>query len=614
MHLKKVSIVLILMTAGCAHLDSSLTGGANGTTNYVYGVDAQNRAPASMAAKDPVDGTTVDPVHIRAQADYYFATGEAFSLEGAHQKAIENFKLALVYDPDAVPVLMRISTEYLRAGLVSEAIQTAESIVKKQPTSAESRLLLGGLYSSVRLFPKAVEQYTKVMELDKKNREAPLYLGAVYSETKQPMKAIALFEKLLKDPDYPTPEQLHYYIGRVYSDMPGASAKAKSEASFKRAMALRPNYADALLSWTASKIGDKDKKEILKVLSDFQKKHGPNQKVAETLAQIYIQSEQFDEAFEQYEILESLSPDNLDAKMRMALILIEKKMYEPAITKLHEILAMAPDSDRVRFYLGAIYEERKDSKNAIENYKLVPAYSQYYSESVLHAGFLMHQEGKLDDALVYLGKALENEKMESPQVIALYSSILDEKGESAQALALLEKSVEKYPESYQIRFYLGALYDKSGAKEKTLVEMKKVIELDPNHAQALNYLAFTLVEMNKNFKDAERYAQRAVQLEPKDGYILDTYGWIQYKKGARDEALKYLEAAYKAQPEVSIIAEHLGDVYLSLAMSDKASQMYQKALEFEKDQLKISEIKTKLGQITRQKVEDRQPASVDTPN
>ena len=74
-------------------------------------------------------------------------------------------------------------------------------------------------------------------------------------------------------------------------------------------------------------------------------------------------------------------------------------------------------------------------------------------------------------------------------------------------------------------------------------------------------------------------AERALELQPNDGYILDTIGWIHFKKGEVEEAIKFLEAAHKAKSDEAIIAEHLGDAYLRHQMWQKAQKMYQSAAQ-----------------------------------
>jgi tetratricopeptide (TPR) repeat protein len=297
----------------------------------------------------------------------------------------------------------------------------------------------------------------------------------------------------------------------------------------------------------------------------------------------------------------------LNVKVRMALISIEQKKYEKASAKLNEVLQLVPESDKIRFYLAAVYEEMGKSEESVAEYLKIPASSQYYSDSVVHATYLLKQKKDYDKALSVAEQAYK-EKSDSAQFIAIYSSLLDETGQSSRAVKILSAAVEKFPENVQLRFFLGAVHDRVGNRKESLSNMRKVIELDPNHVQGLNYLAFTLAEIGEELEAAEIFVKRALAMEPNDGFILDTFGWVKFKQGDYRAAIKILEKAYTHQPTESIIAEHLGDVYYKQQLVEKAKSMYKRAYDLESNENKLREIKSKISAIENQ-IFDRAPAA-----
>lgn len=473
-------------------------------------------------------------------------------------------------------------------------------------------MLLAGLYTTIRSYPQAIEQYEFVLNKFPTYYEANIYLAAVYSETQQYQKAIKLFEKVLAIPEYANKHLIYYYMGRIYEEENVEKNFKVAEQNYKKANELKPDFVDAVIALGAMYKTVKQEPKALALYQSFQKAKGPNVKVAEILSQMYIEQQKFDEAFEQLEILEGQAEDPLAIKVRMALILIEKKVFDKAIAKLEEILRIAPESDKIRFYLAAVYEETNKDELAVGHYLKIPPSSPFFGESMVHAGYLLKNIGQLSKAISVLEKAYENKK-DYPQIYAMYASLLDEDKNYKKALEVLSAGLEKFPESAQLHFYYGTIYDRTGEKDKVVANMKKVIELDPNHSQGLNYLAFTWAEMNQNMDEAEKLARRAVTLDPEDGYILDTLGWILYKRGNRKEALKFLEAAFKFQPMVGIIAEHLGDIYRELSMTEKAKVMYRKAVDLEADKDKAKELEAKILALETQIVPGRTPASNKQP-
>lgn len=608
-----IQIPLLIFALGCASKQTDSAGVGSGGVYFDSAFNDRNRAPASMSPPPVMEGDTrIDPMHMRTQADYHYAMGEAFSNEGQPKKAIESFKMTLVYDPEAAAVRLRLGAEYLKLGLVSEALEQAQHTVKLDPKNVEARLMLGGLHSTLKAYDKAVLQYEEILKIEPLNIEAPLYLGAVLSEQKKYDRAIKAFESLLKNREYTTPHLAWYYMGRVRMEQAEPKFLKAARSDFERALKIKPDHVDSVLALSALETRQGREEAGIKVLAKYQKDQGPSTKIAEILAQVFIEKERYDEAYEQLEHLERFGDDTLAAKLRISLIYIEKKMFDRASAKLEEILEVAPDSDKVRFYLAAVYEETGKDSEAISHFRQIPVESTYYEEAVVHAAYLLRGQGRVKEAVAVIDGGLKNKK-ETPQIYGMHASLLDEAGESQRALESLARGIKKFPQNAQLRFYAGTIHDKLGDKKKTISEMKAVIELEPDHVQGLNYLAFTWAEEGVNLEEAEKLARRAIELEPKDGYILDTLGWVLYKQGRVAEAIKTLEAAHRSQPGVSVIAEHLGDAYLKNAMSERALEMYHRALQLETDSRKIEEIKSKISSLDRPAVTDqvRVPSSLN---
>ena len=115
-----------------------------------------NPAPASITPPElwrcEKSDNSPDAVNMRSQADYHFTLGESLSFDGQFEKAIEEFKLTLIYDPSAVSVRLRLAAEYVRAGEVAEAVEQAELVVQSNPDNDESRMFLGGLYTGMKMY------------------------------------------------------------------------------------------------------------------------------------------------------------------------------------------------------------------------------------------------------------------------------------------------------------------------------------------------------------------------------------------------------------------------------------------------------------------------------
>ncbi|MFK8137817.1 MAG: tetratricopeptide repeat protein [Bdellovibrionales bacterium] len=579
----------------------------------------EQRAPASMAPPAQAKDALKNKVHMRSQADYHFTMAEAHSLNGNSDMAIEEFRLTLVYDPDSVKVHLRLSGEFLKKGFISEAIDHAEKVIRLDGENTDAHMLLGSLYSSLRMHDRAMEMYEAVLKFDPKNDEAMLYVGAIHVEQKTYKKAIRVFKKVTESKDSIVSHLAHYYIGRVQLQQKNIDSAI---VSFENSITLKTSFVESVLA--LGKVYEKyrTRDRAMKLYESHQEKYGYNYRIADVLGRMYMEDERLDEAYKQFKILEANQRDNLGVKIKLALILIEQKSYDKAATKLKEILRYAPESDKIRFYLGAVYEETRKFAKAIEQFEQIPYTSSFFVEASVHGSYLYKLVGDYPKAIAWMDNAIKN-RPEVEQFYTLYVSLLDDKKQYKKALGILKTAEVKFPESTQIQFFLGSIQDKLGNKQATIASMKKVISLDENHVQAINYLAYTFAEMNENLDEAEMLANRAMLLKPDDAYITDTYGWILYKQGKYAEAVKTLEAAYNMKPNESIIAEHLGDAYYRYQLPTKALWMYQKAIELVESNSEKVKLNSKIARIkqaseklfsTKEQPILRVPASVETAN
>lgn len=603
--------VLGLLLSACAHTETAQWK----SPYFEAAFDDRNRAPASFLPPPNAADTDkrIDPVSVRVKADYNFTMGEAFSFEGQHMRAIESFRTTLLYDPDSSHVHLRLAAEYVKVGMMSEALESAEMAAKLNPKSIDARLIIAGIHSTLKAYDKALAEYQRILEIDPKNTEAPMYMGAVHAENKEYDKAIKYFEMLAKNEDFATPYLAWYYIGRIHADQETQARNKAAEKAFKKAVSLKPDHADSVISLGQiyHKMGQSEL--AIDVYRQFQRERGPNDRIAEVLAQYYLENDKPELALEQFEILEKSSEDVLGIKVRIALIQIELKRFKLAAAKLTEVLRQVPESDKMRFYLAAVHEEMGEADVAIEHFRKVPAASSFFAESVVHAAHLLKGQKKIDEALSVVEGALK-ERSDVPQFYSLAGMLLDEKGDLGKAEAYLQQGLKRFPESVQLAFFYGNILDRKGQKSEVIKQMRKVLEMDPNHVQGLNYLAYTFADMKSNLDEAEELVKRALAIEPKDGFILDTYGWILFQKGELRESAKVLEAAHAKQPNESIIAEHLGDVYFHMQMFEKAKAMYERAREKTEDRKKTNEIQQKLVAVEAQHQaaldKNRIPASV----
>ncbi len=578
---------LFLGISGCATWNLS--------SPAVFKSDAYNvkgEAPESIAP--PENPEEMAEVQSQSKADYHFTLAESYSMQGEWTKAIENYKLSLVHDPKSFRSHFRVASEYVRAGLVGQALEHCEEAIKIKKDFAEARILQASLNSVLGFHDKARKGYEELLVLEPKNQEAQILLGATYLDENKLDQAARYFEVLARKNS-----QSHivwYYLGRTYLMQKTPQAMANAETAFKTSLKMEQNFVQSVIELGSiyEKRGQFDKAVAL--YESYQAQYGPDVSVAESLVQVYLTQENYARAYEHLKTINELDQGNLNAQLKMAFILVDQKKFSEAIPLLEKILHQTPESDRVRFYLGAVYEEIKDFPAAIQQFKEIPKSSKYFPDSIMHMAYLYKLLEKPDAAIALLEEQMEFLD-DNAKIYALYGSFLEGQKRYDEAQKLLEKGMGKFPTDTQIIYQLGSVYDLLGQPDKTVANMEKLIEIDKNHVEGLNYLAYLYADKTKNLSVAEKLARRALSLRPNDGFILDTLGWVLFKQNRFDEAVKTLERAHQIEGKESIIAEHLGDVYFRVEMPQKARDMYRKAAENEKNENNVQKIRAKIDTI-----------------
>lgn len=569
---------------------------------YDSAINDHNRAPSSVALPSQSDSP-------QAQTDYLFMMSELNALEGENQKSLELLKAAHELDPQSVTIIHRIASEYYKLNKIDEALEWVEKALKIKPKQQDLNILAAGLYTSKKQYSKAEAIYLKLMNLDKNNPEPVLYFAAVKSEQKKYVEAIKYFTKLTKFRDYEQKYLAYYYNARTKFEYNRVKYFSQIKSDLKSSLNEKSDYLEALQFLGQLIEKTEGKKKVFEFYADHQKKHGPIGRLAEVLSQYYLEIGDYDKAYKQLEIVENSTFDPIQVKLKMALILIDKKENEKALLRLEELSALVPESDKVKFYLASLYQETKRFDQAAQTYLQIQSSSKYYEDATRNAAFILKDSGHADQSENLL-KKLTDEKPNNIQNYLAYAQFLDDMKKYNEGISVLLVAESKFAKNAQVQYYLGSLFDKKQDKENMFKHMSKAIEIDPQHVQALNYLAYSLIEANKEFDKAETFALKAYSLDKEDPYITDTLGWIYYLKQDYQKAAVLLEKAHHAVPDVSVIADHLGDVYVKLNKFEKAYQLYQKAKENETDLEKLKQISVKITSIQPARDKLREPASV----
>lgn len=566
----------------------------------------RNRAPTSVveAIKNEVALMPDGNLGQQAKADYSFLSGDLHSQAGESELAIEKFKEAHYFDPQSAVIAYRIAIEYFRKQNMSDAIYWGLKASDRDPKNKDYKLFVAGLLTAKRELAKAEEVYLEIIKESPSQPESYLYLAALYVEMKKPEQARKFFTKLTTFSEYEQRYLGFYYRGKMSFDSGLAKPETRSKewsaakSDIEKALSIKPDFMEALQVLGRMIEKQKGREATFKLYIAHQKKYGPIGKLADNLAQYYIERGDFEKALEQLEIVENQSEDDIGTKLKLALILIDRKRYSEALVRLERLNELVPDSDKVKFYTAAVLEEMGQLDKASTIYQEIPVASSHFEDSRVNAAQILRKQNNFPKAEKLLLEAIQAKGEKSPLYVGL-AQIYELQSEWDKAIAILKTAQEKFSENNQFNYFLGLLYDRKGDFANMSQYLRKTVENDQNHYQALNHMAYSLAERNENLEEAKDLALRAHKLALEDGYIIDTLGWIYFKLQNYEKAQELLEQAHEMLPEVSVIAEHLGDVYLKRNLNQKAAQLFRQAFSFETDSARKKVIQEKIGLADR---------------
>ncbi len=264
------------------------------------------------------------------------------------------------------------------------------------------------------------------------------------------------------------------------------------------------------------------------------------------LGQALMAQGRLDEALELWR--RSAESDSLDprASYLYARALLAFDRPEDAASELRRANRLDPDNQVVRFMLGRLLLALGDAPGAV---------------TVL-------------EPFVTAAGAREAEHLALARAHALLGNL-------DRARNVVESALEKYGETAELLTMLGSIQFDGGEIDGALASYERVLELAPDSVQALNFVAYTLADLELDAERSVTLAERAAELAPNSGLVRDTLGWAYFRAGRFAEAVAEIEHAIGLGENDPVIHEHLGDALEALGRSADAIEAWRRALELE---------------------------------
>ncbi|GAA0537614.1 tetratricopeptide (TPR) repeat protein [Rhizomicrobium palustre] len=272
-----------------------------------------------------------------------------------------------------------------------------------------------------------------------------------------------------------------------------------------------------------------------------------------------------------------------EALFGIAASLNDEQSRDISILYLRLALHLSPKLDLATILLANRFEAMGKYEDAIHVYAGVPQSSPFYRASQVAVAVDIARQDKFDEAIARLTSLAKAD----PNDLECWTALGDAYRESkrfGEAVAAYDRALAAAgphtKKSWPLLYARAMAEHEAGNWDKAEADLKEALMLSPSEPQVLNFLGYSWVDKGENTKEALAMLEKARQLAPQDGYIIDSVGWAYYKLGRYAEAVDALEDAVQLVPGDPTINDHLGDAYWKTGRKLDATFQWSHALAF----------------------------------
>jgi len=445
------------------------------------------------------------------------------------------------------------------------ALEAARLWAAAEQDSERAQQTLAALLLSEGKFGEAEPILRALLKEDGAN--GFLHLSALMGQLRDTRAALELVERLAAD--HPALPEARLAVAQAAASAGHFDAAV---AALQQADSLRPGWEPGALLH-AQILAKTSRPDALAFMRDFLARHPGSREVRLTYARTLVNANQFAEARVEFARLTSDFPRNAEVSFAAGLLSLQMGDLEVARDLLTQTLGYSPrDLDMVHYYLGQVAEQMKQPDAANAHYAEVGS-GNYLVPARTRQAALLARAGKLDEARTLLAFTRGENDAQNVRLIQAQAELLRDSKEYAAAFEVLSEGLKRFPDSADLLYDRAMVAEKLERFDMLEADLRRVIVLRPDDAQAYNALGYTLADRNDRLTEAIALLDKALSLAPDDAFILDSVGWAQYRSGNLARAQEFLERAYKIRPDPEIAA-HLGEVLRARVQRDAACMQW----------------------------------------
>ena len=527
-----------------------------------------------------ISGNKLTP---KAKSTFYYLKYQTLVNEGKNKKALQALQNAIKFDPD--PKLFMDQIYYhLQNNNIDHAEKAIKKALNKYPEHKHLNLAKVRLLLSRDKYDEAMLNLENLIQEDKPDPEFKRLMAKLYLKRNKFAKALDLLKSI---PDKKHTAETHYLMANAYSSLDN---QKNAIHHLKTATQKDPSFIQAWVELAYQHEMKKDYVAAKEAYKQILKRGEENPKILIRLVDINLKLNNPEKAMQ----IVKQGPENQEFLLEACGLFLQNDFFQQSKTLLNKIQKEKKSSKALLYRAIIAHQENNDISKALEYLDLIDKNSKLYKRSLILKCRLLYAQNEKEKASE-LAKKGQELFPEVEEFWLLKSEYYAQEEQYDKALQILKKGLEFNDNNTNLLFQLGVMESQLNNTEKSINYMEKVINIDSEHAKALNFLGYTLTEETKNLDRAKILIEKALELDPENGYYLDSLAWMYYKSDNYEKAWNIINKALEKVDSDPIIWEHYGDIASELGKKEQSIKGYKKALDLESEN--SQEVRKKIDKL-----------------
>jgi tetratricopeptide (TPR) repeat protein len=559
------------LVAGCAQ--------PSGTASRNQATLAESTGTPGSAGEDKDAGI------FQSAAGLYLAARQAEDT-GDRMNAAKFMAEALKRDPGNVDLLRDTFQLMLSEGRIEEADALAKRLVGALPDNQLASILLALEDGKSGRWAEAAARAAKLPRVGLATIVAPLIEAWALQGDGKTDEALRALDQLTNVRGFAV---LHDFHSALIDEMAGRVPAA--EAAFKSALAAESNPSFRVVSTLAAFYARQGRtNEALALFAHFREAN------SETV-RVELAAKALDAGTKPALHPASAAEGMAEAMFDVGAALRQEANGRLSLQFMRLSLLMQPDLTIARITLADMLEADRRDAEALELYRGIDPDSPLYFSARLRVAEVLREMNRLDEAVKELD-GLAAKWPDRSEPLATAGDFLRSADRFTDAVKAYDKALARVKnvrtQDWSLFYARGVALERAGEWPRAEQDFLEALKLSPDQANVLNYLGYSWVDRGENLTRAKELIERAVQLKPDDGYIVDSLGWVLYREGEYQRAVTNLERAVELRPDDPVINDHLGDAYWRVGRLAEARFQWKRVLSLKPEPDLATQISAKL--------------------